>query len=114
MMDTAANNQQVDVKADDREKQVNDDNDHQRLKRVLYMTCGSIAGCTVIHLCANEFWKRGWITSVDRLKSLRLNQEDYINLSEKVVSTLHAAISSKLAYGSLVVVCFVCFVCLVV
>ena len=78
-----------------------------RLSRICWMTGGSLVTCALIHLIARHLWHSEWILSAKRLHSLHLTHREWINLSEKVVSTIHATISSKLAHGMLLaIVCW--------
>ncbi len=75
-----------------------------RLSRICWMTGGSLVTCALIHLIARHLWHSECILSAKRLHSLHLTHRDWINLSEKVVSTIHATISSKLAHGMLLAI----------
>ena len=67
-----------------------------RLLRVVGMTTASCASFTLIHLLSDYLWKNGYIVDTNRIKSL--GRVDLIYLSEKIPSSIHAALSALIAY----------------
>jgi hypothetical protein len=73
-----------------------------RLLKILLLTGGSTVGCLLVHLLVDRLFlnKNDIVTQCNskHLPISELSHSDYINLSEKVVSTLHATASTLLSH----------------